>query len=276
MDTTAAEETVETVQTYVSLFASLDVQTILIALGGLILGFVLVRLILHLQKKALAHSRYLPPSTHSIIRSLTRIGLDFLVIVTVANYVGIPISTFVALLSVIGIAISLAVQGLLSNLVGGFLLLGAKPFEVGHFIETGGITGTVREIRMIYTRLEAPDGRFIYLPNSSLFTSQVVNYTQLGKRRITLTVSASYDNSPQQVREAISLALSRMEGVYEEPAPVIQLEAYGDSAITYNIHFWCEGGNFLTLKYAMNEELYSAFHEKGVQMTYPHLNVHMA
>ena len=271
----AAQETVETVETYVNLIKSTEIKKLVFVVLGMVLGFILVRLILRLLKKILKKSRHLPESTHTILCTLLRILLDLIVIITAAGYLGIPMTSFVALLSVIGIAVSLAVQGLLTNLVGGFIILGSKPFEVGHFIEACSLSGTVKQIGIIYTRLQAPDGRIIFIPNGTLYTSQVINYTALGTRRVTLTPSASYDNSPDEVRAAILLAVSRVPGIFQDPAPVIQLEAYGDSSISYNVHVWCGGSDFIRVKYELNEALYQAFKDSGVIMTYPHLNVHM-
>ena len=268
-----SEETVEAVENYMKILSGLDRQTAIFALVFLVLGFVMVRLVLRVEKKALESSRALPPSTHAMIRTLSRVMLDFVVIITVANYVGIPVSSFVAVLSIVGIAITLAVQGLLGNLVGGFIILGAKPFEVGQFVETGGISGTVEQIGMVYTRLLAADGRRVYLPNSTLYTSQVINYSQYGKRRVTAVISADYACSPEKVKDAVRLAISRVEGIDMTREPLIFLENFADSGITYNIHVWCNAADFLSVKYALNEQLWYAFRESGVEIPFPHMQI---
>ena len=269
-------EVAKTMQNYISIFSSAELRQIITAAAVLIIGILLVKLIMRLVSRGLKHSRFLPPATHTIISALIRFVLYFIVVVTAAGVIGIPITSFVAILSVIGVAVSLAVQGLLSNLVGGFILLSARPFDVGHFIEAGGISGSVQEIGLMYTRLQAPDGRLIHIPNSVLYTQQVINYSSLGKRRITLTLSASYDSPPELVREAILLAVQRVGGFHGDPAPMIQLESYGDNAIAYNVHIWCDGSDFIRKKYELNEAIYAAFRDKGVVFTYPHVNVHMA
>lgn len=268
------QEVAQTVENYFQILSSAERRQLITAAVILVLGILAVKLIIRLVKKGLKHSRVLPPSTHTIVLTILRFVLYFVVVVTAANAVGIPISSFVAILSVVGIAVSLAVQGLLSNLVGGFILLGAKPFEVGDFVEADGVSGSVAEIGTMYTRLQAPDGRLVFIPNSSLNTQKIINYTALGKRRITLTFSVSYDDPPEKVREAVLLAAERVGGFLAEPAPMFQLETYGDSAIGYNFHIWCDGADFIRLKYELNETLYTVFREKGVTFTYPHLNVH--
>ena len=276
MDTTLDPETaVETMDSIRQTLAGLDLKTALLAVLFLVLGIVAVKLFIRLERKVLTRSRYLPPSTHNIVLTLSRFVLYFVLVVTVAGYVGIPVTSFVAVLSVVGIAVSLAVQGLLTNLVGGFIILGAQPMEVGQFVETNGLMGTVDRIGMIYTRLIGIDGRLIYLPNAGLYTSQVINYSQYGKRRVTAVISASYGDPPDRVREAIQLALSRVEGIHPDPAPLIWLESYGDSGIVYNVHVWCDGSAFLRVKYSLNEQLYYAFRDKGLTIPFHQVDVHL-
>jgi small conductance mechanosensitive channel len=269
------EQAVETVQNYARIISGLDWKTAVTAVAILVLGFLLVKLVLRLESRALEKSRFLPPSTHAMIKTLSKVLLYLVVLITAAGYVGIPMTSFVAVLSVVGIAVSLAVQGLLGNLVGGFIILGARPLEVGQFVETSGVMGTVDRIGMVYTRLVGIDGRLIYLPNSALYTSQVVNYSQYGKRRVTAVISVQYGFSPEEVREAIQLAISRVEGIHQDPAPMIWLDSFGDSGIVYNAHVWCDGSAFLRVKYALNDALWHAFREKGVTIPYPHLQVLM-
>ncbi len=275
MSAAVNEDTLNSLENAIQIVKSKDFQTIVIALAILVLGFVAVRLILRLEKRLLKKSRLLPPSSHTIVRTLTRVILDIVVVLTAAGYVGIPLTSFVVVLSVAGVAISLAIQGLLSNLVGGFIILGAEPLRVGDYVEANGMAGTVIEIRMIYTRLQSPDGRLIYIPNSTLYTSQVINYSALGKRRIDLNVSAAYGNSPEQVHEAIDLAISRTEGLLADPEPLVWLESYDSSGITYSLHVWCPGNDFLGRKYALNEALWTAFRDKGITFPFPQLDVHL-
>ena len=264
----------ETVQEYVTIFQQIDWKTGLSALAMLVLGFILVRLILKAFEKGLRSSR-VPASLHTMIRTLLRIVLDVIVLLTVANYIGIPVTSFITLLGLIGLAVSLALQGILSNLASGFIILMSHPFEVGHFIEHDGVSGSVREIRMLHTRLETPDGKMIYVPNASLSGARLINYTETGKRRMDLLVSASYANSPEQVRTAILSAVRQTPEILQDPAPVVSVEKYADSAIEYGIFVWVLSGDFITVRRGLNERLYAAFAENGVEMTYPHLNVHM-
>lgn len=274
MESLTAVPSEETVQAYTDIIRSVDWQTGLKAAGILVIGLVVVRLLLHVVRKLLKKS-HVPATVHSMVVTLLRILLDLVVVLSAANAIGIPVTSFIALLSLIGLAISLALQGVLSNLASGFIVLGSHLFEAGQIIEHGSVTGTVREIRMLHTVVETFDGKVVYIPNSSISGGQVVNVTKMGKRRVELGVSASYDCSPEQVRKAVLAAVSRTDGILRDPAPAVFLDSYGDSAIGYKIWVWTRSEDFLDVKNRLNELLYRTFAENGVEMTYPHLNVHL-
>lgn len=270
--TTAPSE--QEVQEYVSILKNVDWQTGLKCAATLVVGFTVVRLLLHVVKKALKASR-IPATLHTIIRNLLRILLDLVVILAAASVIGIPVTSFVTLLGIAGLAVSLALQGVLSNLAGGFIILSTHPFDLGHFIEHDGVTGTVREISMQHTRLETPDGKMIYIPNSSLSGGRIINYSEIGRRRVELSVSASYENTPAQVRGAVMTAVDRTAGILPDPAPAVYVDSYGESDIQYGIWVWTEGADFLRVRRELTERLYTAFAEQKVEMTYPHMNVHL-
>ena len=270
-----SENDVKTVSDYISMFSSLTFQNVVRGLAILVLGLIAVRLIVRTVGKVLERAKTLPPTVQRPIKSTLRVLLDIVVILTATGAMGIPITSFVAVLSVIALAVTLAVQNILNNVVGGFIIMVSHPFSIGDFVQMDDVTGTVEEVRIMYTQFLAPDGRIIYVPNKNIHTANLVNYTRNGRRRVELSVSASYDAEPEKVAAAIRDALSRTPGVLTEPEPVIHLESYGDSAIAYTFYFWCEAKDFWGLKYAVNEELYGAFRRGGVEMTYPHMNVHM-
>ncbi|HIT69892.1 MAG TPA: mechanosensitive ion channel [Candidatus Aphodomonas merdavium] len=251
------------------------VDKLLIALAVLLACLIAVRYIMKLFDRFLKKASRIDPSLHSIVRTALRCMLILLSIMFAANLAGIAITSFLALFSIIGLAISLAVQDVLTNFTGGIIILGSKPFTLGDFIETDTVTGTVEEISFLYTRLRSADGKMIFIPNKHLYTSNLTNFTSSGARRIELTVSASYENTPEQVRAAAMQAIAATGNVLADPAPEVLLEAYGDSAISYTIRAWAAPGAYGCTRYALNEALYTAFLHAGVDMTYPHLNVHL-
>ena len=273
MDGLTTAPSPETIQGYADILKTVDWQTGLKAAAILLIGLAAAKLVLHFVRKVLKKSR-VPAAVHSILMTLMRVLLDLVVVLAALNALGIPVTSFIALLSLAGLAISLALQGVLGNLASGLIVVGSRPFDVGDVIEHDGIAGTVREIRMMHTVLETFDGRMVYIPNSSISGGRVINVTQTGRRRVDISVSASYNQSPAQVRKAIGDAIARTEGILEDPAPAVFLDSYGDSAINYGIRVWTASENYMNVKNTLTELLYSTFAENRVEMTYPHINVH--
>ncbi len=270
-----SEADVETVNQYIAMFANLNIRNVIIGAVVLVIGLIVVRIIVRTVGKFLKNAKTIPATVHGPIKGAVRIILDVVVILTAAATMGIPISSFVAVLSVVVLAVTLAIQNILNNVVGGFIILASHPFNLGDFVQMDDVVGTVEEVKIMYTRFLCPDGRIVYVPNKTIYIANLINYTRHGSRRVELAVAASYEAEPAQVRSAIRDALGRVPGVMADPEPVIHLENYGDSAITYTVYFWVASGDFWGVKYAFNEELYGAFRRNGVEMTYPHLNVHM-
>ncbi|MBQ6000910.1 MAG: mechanosensitive ion channel family protein [Clostridia bacterium] len=215
------------------------------------------------------------PNLQAFLHSAIKLIIWFVIAVIVADSLGIPVTSLVALLSVVGIALSLAVQGLLSNLCGGVLLLTARPFKVGDFVEAGGESGTVVEVGLIYTKLRTVDNKIVFIPNSDISGSKIQNFTRLPLRRVDLTVSASYDDSTAAVKAAVADAIASVEGILPEPEPFVRVLAYGDSAISYTVRVWARSQDYWDVYFGLTEAVRDAFERDGVTMTYNHINVHM-
>lgn len=254
--------------------SNLPVEKLLLAIGVFILCLLVRRYLLILFDRVLKRMTKVDPALHSMLRTIMRIALLFLSVMIAFNVIGVPTSSFLAVFSVVGLALSLAVQGVLKNFAGGMIILGSKPFSLGDYIETETVSGTVEEISLLYTRLISPDGRTIYIPNDLIYSSKLINYTASGARRIELKVGVSYDNTPDQVRSAALEAVSKVEGILEDPAPVVFLETYADSSIVYTIQAWAPAESYLKTRYTLNETIYAAFKSNQIEITYPHLNIH--
>ncbi len=264
----------EDVQQFVDIFSRLNWQTILGAAVTLVVGIVIVKTLLRLIKKGIVKTN-IPETLHSVLITLIRIMLYLVLLLTVASQIGIPITSFVTIIGVAGLAVSMAVQGILQSLAGGMILLGSKPFDIGDAVETDGIAGIVKNIHMMNTQLETFDGKSVYIPNSKLYSSTIINYTRKGQRRVEMKFSASYDAPPALVREAVMEAVNDTPGVLAEPAPRMLTENYADSAIEYTLWVWCNASDFVNVKYGISEKLYDTYRKHNVEMTYPHLNIHM-
>lgn len=251
------------------------VSAILNGLLILLVGFVAIHYVSKVTDNLLEKIKLIDPLLRPFVKSAIMAILDLIVILMTASALGIPITSVLALFSVVGLAISLAVQSLLTTLVSGMVIMAGKLLHHGDYIVSGDIAGTVLDIGFLYTRMKTADGRQIIVPNNVLTASTITNANANGTRRIDIDISASYDNSPDEVRTAMLDAVSRVPNLLSVPAPELWLEEYADSAIRYSIHVWTNSSTFLTAKYALQEQLYHSFKANGVELTYPHLNVHM-
>lgn len=239
----------------------------------LVAGIFVIRIVVKLLKNALEKSR-LEKAAHSLITSLCKVALYLILGLSVASALGIDVTGIVALASVMTLALSLALQNMVSNVIGGFTILYTHPFHSGDFVEIAGQSGTVKEINMTYTMLSTPDNKLISIPNSAVTAAQIVNFSAAETRRVDIAVTASYDCPPQQVIDALVQA-GTLDNVLLEPAPVAVLTGYGDSAISYSLRVWVKSGDYWDVYFAINQRISSIFAEQGIEMTYPHLNVHM-
>ena len=239
----------------------------------LVIGLTLVKLAMRVLNKTLEKSK-LELAAHSLILSLARTVLYGLLCLSLAKSLGIDVTGVVALASVLTLALSLAMQNMLTNVIGGFTILYNHPFHSGDFVEIAGQSGKVEEINMAYTKLSTPDNKIVSIPNSAVVSAQIVNYSACGSRRVDLNVTASYDAPTDKVREAL-LEAGRVEKVLTEPAPFAAVTDYGDSAIGYTLRLWVKTEDYWDVYFLVNKRIKDVFDAENIEMTYPHLNVHL-
>lgn len=233
-----------------------------------------VKILMKIFNKAIVKMN-VDKSLHAFIRTTVKILLYFVAVIIVADTLGIPITSLIAVLSVAGLALSLAIQGVLSNIAGGIMVLASKPFGVGDYIEAGAVGGTVKEIGLAYTKLATADNKLIYVPNSDISASQIVNYSANDARRIEIKIGASYDDSIEDVKKALNEVIANND-VLEEPAkPFVNVSAYQDSYIEYVVRVWVENAKYWDVHFKMLEDIKASFDKNKITMTYNHLNVHM-
>lgn len=240
----------------------------------ILVGVVVIRVVLKLLDRVLARSKSLK-SLSRYIHSVAKISMAFILVLMVAEDMGIHTTSLVAMLSVAGLAVSLALQNTLSNVAGGIMLLVTTPFQVGDYVEADGISGTVHAIDLSYTAILTIDGKEIFVPNSQLSGTKIINYTILGRRRVDLNFTASYDAPTATVKQAIGEVLEDIPQIIAEPAPEIHLSDYQASSIQYVVRAWTAAADYWTVYYAIQEGVREAFDRHGVEMTYDHLNVHI-
>ena len=236
-------------------------------------GILAIRMVMKLVKVALEKSK-LEKAAHSLILSLARVVLYVLLALIVADKLGVDVTGVVALASVLTLAVSLSVQNFLTNIIGGFTLLYTKPFTSGDYVEIAGQAGTVAEIGLTYTKLTTPDNKMISIPNSAVVAAQIVNYSVTGKRRVDINVTASYDAPVEKVLEALKEA-ANVPTILEEQGIFTAVDTYGDSAIGYILRVWTNTGDYWDTTCQIKRNIKAVFDAQGIEMTYPHLNVHL-
>ena len=253
----------------------------LLSAGGVVLkaviiavvGILLIRIVMQLLKKLLEKSK-LEKAAHRLLETLAKTVLYILLGLIVASSLGVDVTGIVALASVLTLAVSLALQNMLANVIGGFTLLYTHPFGGGDYVEIAGQSGTVKDVGIAYTRLLTLDNKMISIPNSAVIAAQIVNYSCTGTRRVEIAVTASYDAPVEKVEQALRAA-SQVSGILEDPAPFVSVTNYGDSAISYVIRVWCATENYWDVHFAITHNIKAQFDANGIEMTYPHLNVHL-
>ena len=239
----------------------------------LVIGIVIITLVKRLIRSALNKTK-LEKAAHRLIRSVISAAMYIVLFLIAAATLGIDVTSIVALASVLTLAVSLALQNMLANVIGGFTILSTTPFHSGDYVEIAGQAGTVSEINMTYTKLTTPDGKLISIPNSSVVASQIVNYSAEAIRRVDVAVSASYDCPVQDVIGALCAA-GAVDKALTDPAPMAIVASYGESAINYSLRVWANNADYWDVNFAVTQNVKKIFDERGVAMTFPHLNVHI-
>ena len=239
-----------------------------------LVGWLVIRTLMKMVDRLLDRNKSVA-AIKMYIHTAVHTFLWFLLALMLAGTMGLQVTSIIAMLSVAGLAVSLALQNTLSNLAGGLVLLVTKPFSPGDYVESDGVSGTIAGITLSYTTFITPDNKEIFVPNSQLSAAKIINYNVLGKRRMDLNFTASYDAPTAQVRAAIEETLAAVPGILDDPAPAVYLSEYQSSSIQYLVRLWTSAGDYWNVYYALIEGVRESFARHGVEMTYDHLNVHI-
>jgi small conductance mechanosensitive channel len=240
-----------------------------------ILTFIVVKIVLGAVNHVMERMS-VEMTLKKFVNNVAKFVAYFLMVLIIAGALGINTSSVVALASVLSAAFALAAQGALGNLFGGILLLLTKPFLVGDYVIAGGVEGTVLEIGLLSTRMNTLDNKRVSVPNGSISSATITNCSTEGKRRVDITVTASYDSPVETTKKAILQAVAATPKTLSEPAaPFARVSNYGESSIEYTIRVWCLNADYWDVYFDLMENLKVYFDKNGVEMTYNHVNVHM-
>ena len=246
------------------------IQVVLVALIGLLLA----KIILRLCRKGLERSK-MDKSAHHFFYSVVRGVVYIVLVLVILQTMGVEMSSIVALFSVCGVALSLAVQDSLSNVCGGVLLLISKPLELGDYVLINGVEGEVVKISLLNIKLHTVDNKAIYIPNGVVTQNTIINYSKETTRQLDLDIPIGYDDDFHKAEEIIRKIVLANPKTIPEPAPLIRIMNYGDSAILIKLRVWVSKDDLWELRYDVLEEIKDAFDREGISIPYQQVDVRM-
>ena len=250
--------------------------TIIKALIVFLVGRLVINLLNKLVRKILS-KRDIDPSVKTFVGSLVNVSLTILLIISVVGALGVQTTSFAALLASAGVAVGMALSGNLSNFAGGLIILLFKPYKVGDYIEAQGVGGTVKEVQMFHTVLGTVDNKVIYIPNGSLSSGVVTNFSNQTTRRVDWTFGVEYGSDYEKVKQVIESVLAKDSRILPEPAaPFIALTALADSSVNVVVRVWVNSSDYWGVYFDINKNIYATFNEVGIGFPFPQLTVHQA
>lgn len=203
-----------------------------------------------------------------------RRGIKFVLFIVFIAYLGFETSSITAAIASLGVTIGLALQGSLSNIAGGIVLLVMHPYRVGDEIEIEGNTGTVEDIKLFYTYLRTSDNKLIVIPNSTAANDEIINYSTKPTRRVDLIFSISYDSDYETAKALIIDCVKGLGHALDDPAPFVGMEAHAQSSVDVIVKYWVPTNVYYDSRYMMREAVKLAFDANGIEIPYPQLEVH--
>lgn len=264
----------EFVQNALAFVESIDIQAIALkVIGALVIYFVggwLIGRVVRITDKIMERRDY-ESSLRGFLKNLISWSLKILLVVAILGTFGIETTSFAAIIAAAGLAIGLALQGSMANFAGGVLILIFKPFKVGDFIEAQGMSGTVKEIGIINTRLSTFGNQIAIIPNGKLANDNIVNYSAENTRRENLTFGISYDSDIKKAKDILTDIVTSFDKVMKDPAPQVMVAELADSSVNLSLRYWATNADFWDCRWHILEEVKARFDAEGIEIPYPHM-----
>ena len=246
---------------------------VLVAIVVLFVGFKVINFISYILKKA-----YKSRISNDAVYFLFQIGeviVKVALIISIIAFLGIPTTSFVAILGSVGLAIGLSLQGSLANFAGGFLILMLKPFKSGDFITGAGHSGTVEEIQIFYTKILTPDNKVITIPNSQLSNDSIINFSANKTRRLDFNLGVGYQEDIDKVKNAVMRVIERTPQILKSPEPFVHLGEWADSSINFIVRVWVNTEDYWDANFSLMEEFKREFDKEGIEIPFPKMDVYV-
>ena len=226
-------------------------------------------------RRLLARQTHIDVTLSGVIASLVRYGILILVIVAVLGQLGIQTTSVLAALGAAGLAIGLAMQGTLSNIAAGMMLLWLRPFRVGDFIDNGNVSGTVREVGLFASELNTFDGVYVFVPNSDLWNRRLINYTRMPTRMVDLKFGVAYGDDLSVGKKTLLALATDEPKVNAMPEPIVYVDELGDSAVVLRLRCWTATSDYWTVVRAFNERGKAMLEAAGLSIPFPQRDLHI-
>ncbi len=234
-----------------------------------IIGSWVVKKIMKGMKKIMSGREY-DESLQKFLLNLVNWILKILLIITLLGTLGVPTTSFAAIIAAAGLAIGLALQGSLGNFAGGVLIMIFKPIKIGDLIEAQGEIGVVKEIEIFTTKLTGLSNKEIIIPNGALSNGNIINYTTEGTRRVDFVFGVGYDSDIKKTKEVLMDVITSHPLVLKDPAPSVNVLALADSSINFAVRPWCKAEDYWAVYFAVTEQTKEALDAAGIEIPYPH------
>lgn len=251
---------------------------IVISIVIMIVSFTLINWLAKIiakKGKKLEESKRIDKTLYRTLSYVIKIGLKVLIVIGIIGYLGIDTSGMTALIASLGVGVGLAVNGTLSNLAGGALLLITRPFKDDDYIEACGYEGTVEAILICNTKLRTSDNKVVYLPNGKLSTSEIVNYSEKDTRRVDVTYSISYTDDLERAKGIIMDIVAKHDKILDQPNASVRMSGQSARSIDLTCKAWCKTDDYWDVKYDLMEQVKLAFDEQGITVPREQVDVHL-
>ena len=247
---------------------------LLMALLVLFIGFRIIKAITKGLTKMMTKAE-VSESLIPFLRSLVSAGLKVLLLISVLGMIGIQMTSFIAVLGALGLAVGLALQGTLQNFAGGVIILLFKPYKVGDYIETNGYAGSVKEIQIFTTVMHTPDNKTIIIPNSPIATGSLINYSAQATRRVDFTFGIGYSDDVEKAKKVLMSMLDKHDKIKSDPAPFVRVSELADSSVNFAVRAWVEAGDYWDVFFDITEQVKKDFDKEGISIPFPQKDVHV-
>lgn len=246
------------------------------AIAVIIAGWTLSRLVSRSIKKYLPNSRGVDKTVAPILAQFARYAIFIVAIVIALSQLGVQTASMLAVLGAAGLAIALALQGTLSNIAAGVMLIWLRPMSIGEYIDGNNVSGTVTEIGLFGTRLRTAKGIYVFVPNSQIWDTAITNYSREPRRRVDVRVGIAYDADIAKARRALMKIATGDKRVLPDPAPAVHVDSLGDSAVVMLLRLWVSTPDYWDVVFAFNEQVKIALDKAGIEIPYNKLDVNLS